>query len=88
MGALNLTTTECLMKFKMVCFSAKCCGQRICAKGKIKFTDKFVRDCPDCGHALFKDTGKRGDVKDQKAVSRPTAEFGFRTIRKYYDENL
>ena len=88
MGAL-IITTECVIKsFKMVCFSAKCTGVRITANGSVEFENKFIRDCPDCGHALFKDTGKRGDVKDKKKVSRPTADYGFRTIRKYYDENL
>ena len=75
MGALNITTTECLMKeFKMICFSAKCTGVRITANGSVKFENKFVRDCPDCGHALFRSTGG-AIVKDLKSKDKRQSEI-------------
>lgn len=72
-----------MKSFKMICFSAKCTGVRITANGSVKFEDKFVRDCPDCGHALFRDVGGNGKIKDKVTVSRPTAEFGFKSRRRY-----
>lgn len=36
----------------MMCYSAHCCGPALSAKGVEKLNNVFLRNCPDCGHAL------------------------------------
>lgn len=44
--------TAAIKDFTMNCHSIKCDGYTPSSAGKVKFENKFIRDCPDCRSVL------------------------------------
>lgn len=75
-----------MKSFKMICHSHKCAGAKGLYGGVVKSENKFLRDCPDCGHALFAKTRTNKMVKDyseKTSVKRKGAELGFASRNRY-----